>query len=285
MMGRHVLSTGGGFPILALAGLLVACGDAPLVAPETESEEPLVTHAFATSRRSATRFAGDVTVVWPGGKGSGAPDGADRVAQGVLAAFVGVPAGSPGPGNFTYRVVNVDGTVHREIGVTLFWVGLEDQVTNPGEVRFLGVVTSDTKPCGGSGHGEEGCGDDEGGCSHDDEGGCTDEEGGCSHDDEGTTHDDGGGCPGGGDHESGGQGNPVNGSDCRIGQVVVGWALDGGTPALAGDRISWKWMAPDAPKVLAIQAAIDAGQPIPWPCKLCEKEILGGNLRLIPARN
>jgi len=56
--------------------------------------------------------------------------------------------------------------------------------------------------------------------------------------------------------------------------------MDGGTPAVDNDRVSWKWLAPDAPKVLAIQAAIEAGTEIPWPCKLCEKEILGGNLRL-----
>jgi len=72
----------------------------------------------------------------------------------------------------------------------------------------------------------------------------------------------------------------VTGQDCRIGQVVIGWMLDGGTPALRGDRVSWKWMAPDAPKVLAIQQAIADETPIPWPCKLCEKEILGGNLKL-----
>jgi hypothetical protein len=208
------------------------------------------------------------------------------MAHAAVAAFPDVAAGSPGPGNFTYRVMNVDGTVHREIGVTLTWVGLEDQDTNPGEIRFLGVVTSDTKPCGGSGHGSEGCDSDEGGCSGDDggcshdDGGDTHDDGGCTHDDGSTTHDDGGGCSGGGG-EPGGQSGLVNGSDCRIGQIVVGWAKDGGTPALSGDRVSWKWFAPDAPKVQAIQTALDMGQPVPWPCKLCEKEILGGNLTLI----
>ena len=59
-----------------------------------------------------------------------------------------------------------------------------------------------------------------------------------------------------------------------------------GTPEATADRVSWKWMAPDAPKVAAIQAAIAAmeageeGVLIPWPCKLCEKVILGGDLRL-----
>ena len=71
----------------------------------------------------------------------------------------------------------------------------------------------------------------------------------------------------------------MTGADCRIGQVVIGWAQDGGTPAVGNDRISWKWFAPDAQKVLDIQAAIAAGGEITWPCKLCEKEIIGGNLK------
>jgi hypothetical protein len=45
------------------------------------------------------------------------------------------------------------------------------------------------------------------------------------------------------------------------------------------DRISWKWFAPDAQKVLDIEAAIAAGDEVTWPCKLCEKEIIGGNLK------
>ena len=270
---------------------LCACDGAGVI-------EPPLTESFSVvdggRSGAAASFTGTVDLVWPGGKGAGAPDD-DRIAQAEIAAFLGVAEGTPGPGDFTYRVISADGLIiHREIGVKLIWAGLEDQavlldgqeVQLEGDIRFIGVVVSDTKPCGGSGHGSGGgCGEDEGGCSHDD-GGCSDDEGGCSHDDGDTTHDDGG-CSGGGDTgghgEPGGPGGPdgkVTGQDCRTGQFVIGWMLDGGTPARNGDRVSWKWMAPDAPKVLAIQEAIDAGDAIPWPCKLCEKEILGGNLML-----
>ena len=64
---------------------------------------------------------------------------------------------------------------------------------------------------------------------------------------------------------------------------MIGWAMDGGTPGVNGDRISWKWKGPLEPKVLQILGAIaegaDVGE-IQWPCKLCEKEIIGGNLTL-----
>lgn len=306
---------------MLMASLLACDGSGVMEPPVTES------YAVVDGGRSGAElvFTGLVDLVWPGGKGAGAPDD-DRIAQAEIAAFLGVQEGAPGPGNFTYRVISADGLVlHREIGVELIWAGLEDQavlldgqeVQLEGDIRFIGVVVSDTKPCGGSGHGSGGgCGDEGGGCSHDD-GGCSDDEGGCSHDDgtthddggcsdDGTTHDDGGcshddgsthdegGCGGsggeGGHGEPGGSGGSeghLSGNDCRIDQIVIGWMLDGGTPAVRGDRVSWKWMAPGAQKVLDIQAAIadiesgtDPDAIIPWPCKLCEKEILGGNLSL-----
>jgi hypothetical protein len=169
-----------------------------------------------------------------------------------------VEPGNPGAGNFTYRVLASDGSPHREIGVELYWVFVDADADT---VRFLGEVISDTKECGGSGHGT---GEHDDGSTHDD--------GGCSHDDGSSDH----GEPGG----PGGQSGHVNGSDCRLGQIVIGWAEDGGTPATSGDRISWKWFSPDAPKVLAIDGAIAAGEEIAWPCKLCEKEITGGNLKV-----
>jgi hypothetical protein len=279
---------------MALLAAALGCSDGLPTQAYFSPTDALVLAAAGTKPQSV-RFSGTVDVVWNGGQGSGPTAGAARTSQGQVVAFPGVPAGNPGPGNFTYRVISADETVHREIGVKLTWAGLEDQSIHPGELRFVGVVVSDTKPCGGSQHGSGGCGDgggcshddgsthDDGGCSHDD--GTTHDDGGCSHDD-GTTHDDGG-CShddgSGGHGEPGGPGGPgghVSGSDCRIGQVVIGWALDGATPAVMGDRISWKWFAPDAPKVLQIQEAIASGQEISWPCKLCEKEILGGNLVL-----
>jgi hypothetical protein len=259
------------------------------------------------------RFSGTIDMVWPGGKGMNAPDD-DRFAQASLVAFPGVEPGRPGSGNFAYRVITssppedcgschedppaatdqhpyvAEGMLHREIGVQVYYVDIHGE---DAEVRFLGRVVSDTKPCGGTGHDDGGCSHDDGtdhddgGCSHDD--GTDHDEGGCSHDD-GTDHDDGGcshddgstgghGEPGG----SGGSGSHPNGSDCRIGQVVLGWAYDAGKSRTESDRISWKWFYPDAPKILQVDAAIASEGHVAedlWPCKLCEKEITGGNLKL-----
>ena len=264
---------------VALAMATGACTSPPPLGPDGDD----LAARGRSGQADEIRFTGTVDLVWPGGKGMNAPD-EDRIAQAEIAAFHEAPVGQPGPGNFAYRVLAADGSLHREIGVKLNWVHID---VDADTVRFLGEVISDTKPCGGSGHGEGGGDHEEGGCSHDDGSG---EEGGCSHDDGDDSHD-GGGCShddgsdgGGDDHgEPGGPGGPggghVTGADCRIGQVVIGWAQDGGTPAVGNDRISWKWFAPDAPKVLDIQAAIAAGDEVTWPCKLCEKEIIGGNLK------
>ena len=171
---------------VALAAALVACSDGLPTEPDFTPGEQW-TLAGAKSRAGDAHFTGSVDVVWNGGKGSGPTAGADRIARGSITAFP-FAGGGKSPGTFTFQVVEADGTVHREIGVELTWAGLEDQSLYPGEIRFVGVVVSDTKACGGSQHGggddEGGCGDDEGGCSHDDGG--TDE-GGCSHDDGGPT--------------------------------------------------------------------------------------------------
>ncbi|MGB5675552.1 MAG: hypothetical protein WBO43_13485 [Gemmatimonadota bacterium] len=277
-----------------IGALLLTVGTAGCSNPNPlDPEVELLAARGRSGQANEIRFTGTVDMVWPGGKGMNAPDD-DRYAQASLTAFPGVPPGSPGPGNFAYRVIAADGTLHREIKVKLYFVDIDTELA---EVRFMGTVISDTKPCGGSGHGSDGCTDDDGGCSHDDgtdhdDGGCSHDDGtdhddgGCSHDD-GTDHEDGGcshddgstgghGEPGG----SGGSGSHPNGSDCRIGQVVLGWAKDVATPGRKGDRISWKWFYPDAPKVLEIDAAIAAGTETTWPCKLCEKEINGGNLKL-----
>jgi hypothetical protein len=257
----------------------VACTDSTPLDPGTD----WLAARGRSGQADEIRFIGALDLMWPGGKGMNAPDD-DRYAQASLAAFPGVEPGSPGSGNFAYRVIAQDGTLHREIGVRLFYVNVD---TEADTVRFLGEVVSDTKPCGGSGHGSGGCSGDEGGCSDDDgacshDDGTTHDDGGCSHDDGGDTHD-GGACSG--DHGEpggpGGSGSHPNGSDCRIGQVVIGWAFDSGRRGVDGDRISWKWFYPDAPKVIQIRTAIDAQDEIIWPCNLCEKEITGGNMRLI----
>ncbi len=284
---------------LPLVAGVTACSNSTPLDPEVEG----LAARGRPGQGSEIRFTGTVDLVWPGGKGMNAPDD-DRYSQASLVAFPGVEPGSPGSGNFAYRVItpslSVDcgscheepqtgveqppepdhGTLHREIGVKIYYVDIHH---DDAEVRFLGEVVSDTKPCGGTGQGG-------GGCSHDD-GSTHDDGGGCSHDD-GSTHDDGGGCshddggtgghgePGG----SGGSGSHPNGSDCRIGQIVLGWALDAGRSRTETDRISWKWFYPDAPKVQEVNAAISATGHVAeelWPCKLCEKEIIGGNLKLI----
>lgn len=283
--GTGVSATALGFCILIASGL-GGCADKGSTATGPAMRD-LSRVAAGRDVARVVRFTGSIEMVWPGGQGPGAPEAPGRIAEAYLAAFPGVEAGNPGPGDFTYRVVDADGTLHREIQVKLIWAGLEDQEVYPGEIRFVGVVTADTKPCGAQ-HDGGGCSDEEEGCTHDDSGGSPGEEGGCAHDDGGgcsgeeggCSHDDGGGSSDAGGPGMGGPGGKVTGADCRVGQIVVGWALDGGTPAVRGDRISWKWFAPDAPKVTQILAALDAGGTVPWPCSLCEKEILGGNLRL-----
>ncbi len=294
--GRNFGALWGGVSSVGLAMIVVvsSCSNPPPLGPDGDE----LTARGSSGQEDEIRFTGTVDLVWPGGKGMNAPD-EDRIAQAEIAAFHEAPVGQPGPGNFTYRVLAMDGSLHRGIGVKLNWVHID---VDADTVRFLGEVISDTKPCGGSGHGNDGgCSHDDGddgGCSHDDgddshdDGGCSHDDGddgGCSHDDGDDSHDDGGcshddGSDGGDDHgDPGGPGGPggghVTGADCRIGQVVIGWAHDGGTPAVGNDRISWKWFAPDAQKVLDIEAAIAAGDEVTWPCKLCEKEIIGGNLK------
>ncbi|MGW8282317.1 MAG: hypothetical protein ACWGON_03350 [Gemmatimonadota bacterium] len=231
--------------------LILMCGACSSPAPLGPGGDGLAARGNS-GQADEIRFTGTVDLVWPGGKGMNAPDD-ERIAQATIVAFQTAPVGAPGPGEFTYRVLAMDGSLHREIGVKLRFVHID---VDADTIRFLGEVISDTKPCGGSGHGDG---------SHDD--------GGCSHDDGGGGDD--GGMPGGPGGPGGGH---VTGADCRIGQVVIGWAQDGGTPGPGNDRISWKWFAPDAQKVLDIEAAIAAGSQVTWPCKLCEKEIIGGNL-------
>jgi len=301
---------------LLLAAGMTACSNSSPLDPEVDA----LTARGRPGQGNEIRFTGTVDMVWPGGKGMNAPDD-DRYSQASLVAFPNVEPGSPGSGNFAYRVITssppedcggchedppaavdqhpyvAEGMLHREIGVQIYYVDIHDE---DAEVRFLGRVVSDTKPCGGTGQGGGGCShdDDDGGCSHDDgtdhdDGGCSHDDGtddgGCSHDD-GTDHDDGGcshddgstggnGEPGG----SGGSGSHPNGSDCRIGQVVLGWAQDVGKSKTETDRISWKWFYPNAPKVQQVNAVISSSGHVDeeyWPCKLCEKEIIGGNLKL-----
>ncbi len=265
-----------------LLAAAAACSDySPVTAPTGGSEDGLAARGGPGADR--VRFTGTTELFWNGGQGAGAPTDVERIAQASVAAFPGVEPGSPGPGRFTFRVVNtVDGTAHREIGAELIYAHIDETARR---VWYMGIVDSDTRACSDA---PGGGGQDDGGCSHD-EGSADD--GTCTHDD-GTTHDDGG-CaaaddPGG----PGGSGSHVSGKNCRNGQYVIGMAYDGGTPATNGDAIAWKWFAADAHKVVqllpAIAAAVLADDPVSqaavkddWPPHLCWKEILGGNLRLL----
>ena len=114
----------------------VACTDSTPLDPEVDG---LAARGRA-GEADEIRFIGTLDLVWPGGKGMNAPDD-DRYAQASLAAFPGIEPGSPGSGNFAYRVITSeppedcgschenppaataqhpfvdDGMLHREIGV------------------------------------------------------------------------------------------------------------------------------------------------------------------------
>ena len=135
--------------------------------------------------------------------------------------------------------------------------------------------------CSGSDHTDGGCTDTDhtdGGCSNPDhtdtehtDGGCTDTDhtdGGCS----GSDHTGGSS----GDHGSGGDsgmGNPLKGKNCRVGQIIAVKCHDGGTPAINGDGITWKWFSAEGSFVPSIFNTSD------WP-HLCKKTILEGNIRI-----
>lgn len=184
-------------------------------------------------------------------------------------------------GTFIFSVLKSDSTIHRVITIDLDWVYV-DEISN--KAWFKGVVISDTKGCGGNGHGDhaDGC-EDSGGCSGNESGehseGCTGHDSGhdsgCSGDD-GETHTDGCGGSGGMGSEGGMGGDGgmrVNGKNCRIGQVMLVKVHDVGTPGTNGDGITWKWFDHDDPNVTNLNSS-NVGS---WP-HLCKKTILNGNL-------
>ncbi|MEJ2547536.1 MAG: hypothetical protein P8125_06920, partial [Gemmatimonadota bacterium] len=114
----------------ALVAAMAACGSP---AP-TEPDADQVAARGRPGQADEIRLSGTVDLVWPGGKGMNAPDD-DRYAQASLTAFHQVEPGNPGPGNFVYRVLAHDGTLHREIGVKLYWAHIDPAADT---VRFLG---------------------------------------------------------------------------------------------------------------------------------------------------
>lgn len=186
-------------------------------------------------------------------------------------------------GTFIFSVLKLDSSVHRVITIDLDLVYIDGTSK---KAWFKGVVISDTKGCGGNGHGghTEGC-EDSGGCSGNESGehseGCTGHDSGhdsgCSGDD-GETHTDG--CAGsggeGGEEGIGGNGGMgVNGKSCRIGQILLVKVHDLATPGTDGDGITWKWFDPDDDNI----ASLETKDVEEWP-HLCKKTIIEGNLVL-----
>lgn len=292
---------------------LVAClGVFALTAGCTTDEpiglaDPYLGGRLAVDEVPRPKATGSVEIVWKGGRGHGVEPGMEKLALAELAAF---PAqdGRPARGEFYYRVLNPDGTLHREIFATVTDVFID---AGNNKAKFLGEVVEDLRICAGGGD-EGGCGCDgggseghDGGCSDGshDGGGCSD--GGCSDGGDGGCSDggcsdggDSGGCSGGGDtggcsdgagssgsgdgHDgacsgggSGGGGQP--GRLSRVGQKVAVKLHDGGTPAVAGDGIHWKWFDPNS-TALPDMNDIESQK---WRC-LCKKTIIGGNLVVHP---
>jgi hypothetical protein len=177
----------------------------------TGDEQPL----FAANAANTTKATGLVEIIWPKSLKQEVPEGEEKLAFVELTAFPAT-ADNPVRGSFTFRVLNLDSTLHREIVAELTGVVVDPDVRKS---WYVGTVVSDERICsGGCGGHDDGGTHDDGGCSHDDggtdDGGCSHDDGGtddggCSHDDGGTddgsTHDDGG-CSGGG--SDGGMGGP-----------------------------------------------------------------------------
>ncbi|MDH4043885.1 MAG: hypothetical protein OEW06_05440 [Gemmatimonadota bacterium] len=158
------------------------------------------------------KATGTVEIVWPGGKGKVIPPGEEKLAFAEVTVFEATEE-RPARGAFVYRVLNADGSPHREIVAEVTGAVVDP---DQGKAWMIGVVTSDTKICSGGGHDGDGCNGDDGSGTHDD-GGCSgsdggmgggDMGGGCGGDD-GTTHDDGG-CSG----SDGGMGGGDMGGGC-----------------------------------------------------------------------
>lgn len=258
----------------------------------------------------AAKATGDVEIQWMGGNGSGAPAGEEKRAYAEiewLDLAAGQPAGGVAEdrGLLRYSVFNADGTLHREIiaevtGAAGTGVAVD---SNSAAARFIGVVTYDSRTTsagGGEGGGCEGetmaeGGNEGGGCSEGTEGGCSSgDEGGCSGSDNGgCAGGDEGGCSGGGEGGcseggGGGSGGPRHppGNAPRVGQYVVAYVGDFGTPGASGDEISWRWFYapgdPNAPENPPPIPALEFTAPVdpvhnPW-AKLCKKPVLDGNL-------
>ncbi len=186
------------------------------------------------------KITGGVEIDWMGGKGMGTQMGnqpEDLLAFAEFEAFV--PTDNwPVKGSFTYRVLNIDLTPHREIMARVTGVFIGEEIKPNGQVKetawIVGKVISDTKGCAGNGQGGHDPGCQGGACSgHDIDGhdeGCsgsdgTDHtEGGCS----GTDHTDGG-CSGSGMSGGGSGGSGMSGGSGGMGGSDSGMSGGGCT--------------------------------------------------------
>jgi len=305
-----------GRPLTGAAGMALAV--AILVGGCTPEQSLGSGPQFARGNRTGVpgQAIGEVEIVWPGGKGRDIAPGEEKLAfadimivdNTTLDDDLGEPQ-LPGQfphGKFVYRVLNADGTLHREIVAAITGAVFD---YDEHKVYALGEVVSDEKLCSGSGGCDGHDGGDEGGCGGD-TGGCTGEEGGCSGGGDmggGCTGETGetGGCTGGGEmgggemgggctgetgetggctgggHTGGGVGG-VPGNEPRVGQIVVIKLHDKATPAFSDDGdptnddgITWKWFLAETAPTIDTYAA--------W-SHLCKKTIIGGNLTVLPAR-
>lgn len=250
-----------GRPLTGAAGMALAV--AILVGGCTPEQSLGSGPQFARGNRTGVpgQAIGEVEIVWPGGKGRDIAPGEEKLAfadimivdNTTLDDDLGEPQ-LPGQfphGKFVYRVLNADGTLHREIVAAITGAVFDYDLQ---KVYALGEVVSDEKLCSGSG-------------------GCDGHDGGDGSD---------GGCSGGGGHSGGGS---VPGKESRVGQVVVVKVHDRSSPGdpadedTPGDGITWKWYLLDS---WAWKTAEEQGEPLlgvieEWP-HLCKKEIIGGNV-------
>jgi len=161
------------------------------------------------------------------------PDSVPGWAEVELVAFE--PTGSHlAHGTFRFDVYTADGTLERSIVADVTDAAIEGAAS----AAFLGTVVSDIRV--GAEHGEEG------GCG--------------GHDDGHESGDDTG-------HGGGGAG----GGRSRVGQLIAGRIVDGGSPGWA-DTVAWKWFPAET-------VTLDT---IPAMSMLCSKVVIGGNLVVHP---
>lgn len=243
--------------------LALGAGCSETLAPPAEAPADPAALAVGDQEGAPARgnhATGEVVLLW---NGNAASPGADSTRVAVVRFAVHeADARHPARGTFVFSVQDADGSVHREVTATADGV-----VVDPVEDRvwMTGVVTADSKGCGGGpggGH-DEGCTGDDGGCADEHDDG---HDGGCAGD-----HEEGG-CTDGGHDDGGMGGGPgATGRTCRVGQAIALKAHDAGSPGALADGITWKWFLADS----ANRPSID--DLAAWP-HLCRKTITGGNL-------